>query len=306
MLFFVPTLLNSAASFVIIPIVKVSHWVSYSGSSLPVFIRDRLDLMYEIENLRSDLVLVNEYRLIKNSILEENIQLRRLMGDENQNRILAGIIGRPGMMPHDSLIIDQGIDDGVVPGAPVFIGENTVIGIVKHTTGNTSLVELSTSNNFVTTVYIVGPDIYATAVGVGGGKMRVGVPQGIELSVGDLVLMPSIISGLYGEISVVKSDPTGPEQYGYVSPHTSIASLRFVSVGQAPLEHVSFEEAQYILANNKTTIFTVPVPDEILIDVDDEVPVESENLLEISNIYNSSETTTQSEETVSEINLNEE
>ncbi len=150
----------------------------------------------------------------------------------------------------------------------MYIASSTVIGVVNKVFQKNAVVELITSPGFTSSVYIIGPDIYTTAEGVGGGQLRVGVPQGIALSEGDLVILPSIASGVYGEVSVVDSIPTRPEQYGYVSPQTPLSSLRLVGVGDAPLEPVSFEEAQAIVKESKDALFGVPVPEDLLITAD--------------------------------------
>lgn len=253
---------------VVAPINISKTWVSESGNSLPQYLRNRSELIDEISDLRLQIAETSGDRSTVKTLAKENQELRSLLGDDGEERILAGVIGRPGVLPYDSLMIDQGTADGVVNGAPVYIGDNTVIGIIKNATVHTSLVELVTTTGFEATVYIIGPDIYTNAVGVGGGQFRVGVPQGILLQEGDLVVLPSLTSGVYGEISLVKSEASRPEQYGYVSPKTPIASMRLVSVGKTSLQSISFDDAQKILNETKTTVFVVPVPDDILVDTD--------------------------------------
>jgi len=265
-LFLVPKAVNLAVSIVVAPINITKHWITESSGSLPQYFRNRSELLDEMSTLRSKLDSVSSDRMAIQILIKENKELRSLLGDEGEERVLAGVIGRPGALPYDSLMIDQGTEQGVNVGAPVYIGENTVIGIVKNATAHTSLVELVTTEGFKATVYIIGPDIYTNAVGMGGGQLRVGVPQGILLSEGDLVVLPAVTSGVYGEVSVVQSEPSRPEQYGYVSPRIPIASIRLVSVGRTPLHNVSFEEAQIILRENKTTVFSIPVPEDILVD----------------------------------------
>jgi len=265
-LFLIPKVFNVLVATVVAPVNATKTWVKESGASLPQYFRNRSELVDEISELRSRLAVTSGDHFTLQTLAKENRELRSLLGDEGDERIVAGIIGRPGVLPYDMLMIDQGTSDGIYEGAPVYIGENTVIGIVKNATTFSSLVELITTSGFESTVYIIGPDIYTNAVGVGGGQVRVGVPQGIALSEGDLVVLPSVTSGVYGAVSVVQSEPTRPEQYGFVSPKTPLSSIRLVSVGRTPLEPVSFEEAQAVVEQVKTDLFTVPVPDEILVD----------------------------------------
>lgn len=265
-LFSMPSVFRSVASVVVAPVNSVKHWFLESGESFPQYLRNRKEILDELSFVRSELAATGGERHTIWTLTQENEELRSLLGYEGEERVLAGVIGRPGNLPYDSLMIDQGLRDGVKEGAPVYIGEGTVIGIVKSAAPQTALVELITTPGFEATVFIMGPNIYTNAVGVGGGQLRVGVPQGIVLSEGNMVVLPSITSGIYGEISVIQSEPTRPEQYGFVSPHTPLSGIRFVSVGTIPMQSVTFEEAQEILAGIKSEVFTVPVPDGILVD----------------------------------------
>tara|TARA_B100000745_G_scaffold44161_1_gene26704 strand:+ start:1544 stop:2395 length:852 start_codon:yes stop_codon:yes gene_type:complete len=263
-----PKVFRTVASVVVSPVVMTKSWFAESGSSFPQYLRNRKELLDELALMRTELAATGGERHTIKTLAQENEELRSLLGYEGEERILAGVIGRPGNIPYDSLMIDQGVSDGVREGAPVYIGDGTVIGIVKNAAPQTALVELITTPGFEATVFIMGPDIYTNAVGVGGGQLRVGVPQGIELAVGDMVVLPSITSGIYGEVSVVQSEPTRPEQYGFVSPHTPLSGIRFVSVGTTPMQSVSFEEAQQILGEIRSEFFMVPVPEDILIDTE--------------------------------------
>ena len=268
LLFVVPKVLHIVASVVVVPVQSIHHWFSESGSSFPQYLRSRSELASEIQTLKSEVAIQNSNIYTLKSLTQENATLRKLLGEEQHTRIVAGIIGRPGALPYDSLMLDKGTQSGIQVGAPVYVGTDTVIGVVKSATAGTALVEMITSPGLQTTVYILGPDIYTTAVGIGGGQMKVGVPQGIMLSIGDIVVVPSIVSGVYGEISVVQSEASRPEQYGFVSPETPIASIRLVSVGAQPMQPVSFKDAQRIIDEVKTKLFVVPVPEDILIETD--------------------------------------
>jgi len=253
------------ASLVVAPVNMAKHWLSDSSASLPQYFRNRSDLVTELKELRSEISTTGNTFTIK-ALEKENKTLRSLLGNTENKKILAGVIGRPGVLPYDLLMLDQGSNAGIAKGAPVFIGEDTIIGIIKSVTADTSLVEMITTDDFHSTVYIIGPDIYTNAVGIGGGQLRVGVPQGITLQEGDLVVLPAVESGVFGEISVVQSEASRPEQYGYVSPNIPIASIRFVSVGKHPLTNISFEDAQKNVEETKISVLTVPVPDDILVD----------------------------------------
>ncbi|MCA9361606.1 hypothetical protein KC845_03555 [Candidatus Kaiserbacteria bacterium] len=262
----IPTISASIASIVISPVTKTKTWFAESTANLPMFFRDRTELINEISVLKSDLAGAGGNQFTIRTLTQENDELRSLLGYEGEERVLAGIIGRPDELPYDVLMIDRGSKDGIVEGAPVFINDSTIIGLVRSVTFQSSVVELITTPGFETTVFIIGPNIYTNALGIGGGQMKVGVPQGIQLSEGDLVVIPSITSGVYGEISFVQSEPTQPEQYGFVSTHIPLSSMRLVSVGKTPVSTISFEEAQEILKTQRQNLL-LPIPADVLVEV---------------------------------------
>jgi hypothetical protein len=115
----------------------------------------------------------------------------------------------------------------------VYIGADSVIGLVSDVYPTHSFVTLFTTPGFLATVYLTGPDVTATLEGLGGGVARVKMPQGIAMQIGDLVHVPSVQPGLYGQIAWIESEPTQPEQFGYITPEIPIQSLYQVAVGSA-------------------------------------------------------------------------
>ena len=263
----VPYLFSGAVALVFTPINATKTWFTQSTASLPQYLRNRSALLEQVNDLQEQRAEQSGSEHTVNLLSKENEQLRSLLSDTQQEKILAGVIGRPNQLPYDVLVLDKGYADGIVEGAPVFIG-GSVVGIIQKTFITSSVVVLITSPDFVTSVFIVGPDIYTNAVGLGGGQLRVGVPQGIEINEGDLVILPAVSSGVYGTINAIESVASRPEQYGYVSPEIALSSIRLVGVGRTPLAPISFEEAQEIVKDEKAALLQVPVPEDILIVAD--------------------------------------
>jgi hypothetical protein len=113
--------------------------------------------------------------------------------------------------------------------------------------------------------YIIGPNIYTYAEGMGGGMLRVQVPQGVPLSVGDTVILPAIDSGVYGAIAEVTTSPTQPEQYGYVPMINNLQSMQYVSIGNEAIVPHSYEEAEVLVEAVRADLFTVDLPPGVLV-----------------------------------------
>lgn len=263
--YLVPRLLFLVVSIVFYPINAAQSWFYESSASLPQYLRDRSELVEEMQLLEQKVLEQGGAEHTVSLLKRENEELRALLADDESDRILAGVIARPNQLPYDVILLDQGTDDGVVEGAPVYIGNNTVIGYIHRTTARSSQVTLVTSPGFRSTVFVFGPDIYTTAVGQGGGLVRIGVPQGIDLNEGDLVVLPSVTSGVYGEVEYIESASTQPEQYGFVAPSIPLHSLRLVSIGRTAIVGNDFTSVEANVDSAYAKYFTAPVPEGQLI-----------------------------------------
>lgn len=264
-----PKLFGYIGSFVLYPVVEVEQWLAESGGAIPTYFRDRSELLAVERDLRQQLAEHAGAHLTAAALEEENAAFRNILGATVAPRIAAAVVGRPPALPYDVFLIDRGSADGVVADAPVYAAENRAIGFIASVYEHSALVVLITSPGYESTVYIYGPNIYTTAEGQGGGSLRVSVPQGIELSEGNLVTIPSLDTGVYGTLSVIDSEPSRPEQYGYVSVDEPLAGIRYVSVGSAPIAAMTFEEAKAAVESVRADLLTVPVPQGILIDTED-------------------------------------
>jgi cell shape-determining protein MreC len=256
-------ILHTVATVVTSPFYAVASYLEHSSAIVPALFRDRsalLDTQYELE---ARLAAGQGAQLELAHALEENDELRALLGTARETRIAAGVIGRPPYTPYDTLILDRGSDSGIQEYAPVFLGSGLAIGYVHSTTERSALVTLFSSSGVETSVYIFGPDIFARAHGIGGGAIRIDVPQGIALAKGDLVVLPSLDSGVLGTIDAVESTPTGPEQHAFVTLASPIVTMRLVSVGTQPVEPIDFDTASASVDEAAKTLFTFPTPEII-------------------------------------------
>lgn len=214
------------------PVHAVHTWIQTSDSRLPLYLRDRNELITRIASLEQEVAIASGTDLTQQRLHEENQWLRQLLGADTDSRVAAAVIARPGQLPYDYLQIDKGYSDGIQAGAPVYVGRDNVIGIVTSTTEKYSFVELFTTPSFSATAFISGANVMATIDGYGGGVARVRVPQGVPLKIGDLVHLPSLDPGVFGRIAYLENEPSQPEQFGYIALSQPIASIHYVSVGK--------------------------------------------------------------------------
>ncbi len=271
-----PWFISRISAAVLYPFHASSAWIKSSDGMIPLYLRSRAELVKEVEAVRKVQASQVGTQLSIQRLLEENMQLRALTKSEQVgDRLIARVLDRPNHLPNDVIQIDQGSDHGVVIGAPVYNGIDGVVGLVIHTTKTYSFVDLFTSPGFLSTAYILGPNIFAPIEGVGGGVARVKLPQGVPIREGQLVIMPGVSSAIYGEIVSVQNEPTQPEQYGYVTPSQSINSLLYVTVGPETIlnrDNVTFEAemrekirqaANIQFSNNATTSTSTNLSSEV-------------------------------------------
>jgi cell shape-determining protein MreC len=226
-----PWVISSISYVILYPFHATSVWVKTSDSVLPTYLRSKADLVKELEDLRIKISTSVGTEQSIQRLIEENMDLRSMLRmEKSEDRLVARVLKRPNILPYDLLQIDKGSEDGVVVGAPVYSGLDSLIGIVVSVTNTHSFVDLFTSPDFTSTAFIFGPDIFAPIEGMGGGVARVKLPQGVSIKVGQLVILPGVSSAVYGEIIEVQNEPTQPEQYGYIAPPLGINNLLYVSV----------------------------------------------------------------------------
>lgn len=261
--FVIPAATSTVGSTVLFPIHMTKLWFIESSHALPVYLRNKDELLSKIDELERQITEMSVTQASRNRLHKENQQLRSMLElPVEQTRLLGRVIARPTQLPYDVLQIDIGARDGVVTGAPVYLGHDQVLGFISFTAARYALVTLVTSPEQLGTAYVFGPNIYARTEGVGGGVLRIRIPQGVPVDEGDLAILPAVDIGQFGIITHIETRPTEPQQYAYVSLPVSLQSIRYVSVGTAPIEQVSFREVVERVEAASTTMFAVDVIDD--------------------------------------------
>lgn len=265
--YLIPKTATYVAQVVVQPVLTVDRWVRESQAAIPSFVRSRAALEAERNELEATLARSAANEAVITTLQAENASLRQQLQSASSTRLHADIITQPPFVPYDRLVLNRGARDGVVVGAPVFAAANVVIGTIIATTPGQSIASLVTSAGVESTVYVFGPDIYTTAVGQGGGVLRIGVPQGVTLSEGNPVTIPAAGQSVIGSISHIETEPSRPEQFGYVPLPIALKQLRSVTIGTDAITPTTFTEAREVVDAVRQEYFTVPVPEGVLIDI---------------------------------------
>lgn len=251
------------------PFYMLRTWFQSSESAIPFFFRSRAALEAEIASMRDQRSAAEYDELRLRSLEEENANLREAT-EVGVPRIVADVVRRPNETPYDTLIINKGAADGVKESAIVYGRAESAIGSVRRVFAKSSLVVLFSTPGELSPVYIYGPNIFARAEGIGGGVLRVEVPQGIEIAVGDPVVVPAA-RGVYGAIDHIESSPSNPAQYAFVAQEPAMTALRFVSVDQEPLANMSRTDIEAMLLPAKEATSSHPGFVPLLKEIEDAI-----------------------------------
>ncbi len=252
---------ESVTSGISATLFSIRNYFHTSSATVPVFLRSRNELSMEIQELKQQLASSKGLDVTIDTLTQENEELRALLGASSTPRIVAGVVGRPPFTPYDTVVLDQGSDDGIVEYAPVFVGNNRAIGYVRKVFSESALVTLFSSPDVETTVYIFDSHIFTTAYGIGGGVVHLSVPQGVSLSEGSVVVLPSLDGGILGTVDEVQSIPTEPEQHAYVTLGMPLQGIHFVAVGAQPVEERTFADVQTVIDREEQKRFIIDVPE---------------------------------------------
>jgi cell shape-determining protein MreC len=231
-----PRIFGWVGQVIMFPIHATNQWYSSSEARLPMYLKEQGALIDRIYVLENELAVAASTDLTQQRLYEENVWLRQLLGATTTPRIAAAVIARPTQLPYDLLQIDQGEENGIKVGAPVYIGADNVIGVIVNTAPNYAFAQLFTTPGFSVSAFISGANVMATLDGYGSGVARVRVPQGVPLAVGNLVHVPSLEPGVFGRVEYVENRPSQPEQYGYISMPKPLSGINYVAVGAQTIE----------------------------------------------------------------------
>lgn len=268
--FMAPAVTRFIGGILIQPVLVVEQWVQISDAAIPTYLRNRAALEAERDALQAEVATHATLTAERDVLRAENDYLRSLVAEDgaaSSSLVIASVLSQPPYTPYDRIILNRGSRHGVSVGAPVFIGERIAVGSIVQTTPWQSVAELISSPGVESTVYVFGPDIYTTAVGQGGGVLEIGVPQGVTIAPGNPVTLPVGSQGVIGSVEYVESAPSGPEQYGYVTLPETLPGLQTVAIGTAPITPLTFEEARVLVGGTRSSLFTVPVPEGVLVDI---------------------------------------
>jgi cell shape-determining protein MreC len=218
-------------------------------------------LVRERDSLRDRAAMLESENTMLKVASNYDDAIQKVINTEHSEDVVASIISRPNFTPYDSLLIDKGTRDGVRDGAVVYRDGNTAVGFIRHAYESLSHVVLFSTAGVETLVYLPATNILVQALGMGGGTIRLTIPQGVVVHEGDIATYPTLSPSPIGRIQSISTTPTNPDAFAFITlpdiPFSMFAvrvSARSYEAPDATLIEKNMRDA----TTTATTYFTIP------------------------------------------------
>lgn len=213
------------------PIWSAENSVIYGFSSFLNYFKSKSSLANQNQILKDENARLYGLILEADSLRKENEYFKKILGrEEIKNTILATVLVKPNKSLYDTLIIDIGSNQGVLPGNIVFANGEIEIGVISSVYKKSSIVTLYSSPKYKSSVIFPETNMTIDLEGTGGGGFYFIVPRDVVINEGtiftSLSLMPHPVA-IVGKIVSSQRD-----SFKKIIAHSpiNIQELRFVEV----------------------------------------------------------------------------
>jgi len=224
--------LSNLSHYFFRPLLVFGNNISNGFSNAGSFFSFKKNIISENESLKKELDQINARIINYDSVLDENLKLKEILGRKREDRkmAVATILTKPNRSPYDTLIIDLGKNQEVQESQRVFALGNIPIGKISETYANSSKVILYSNPEEKTEVIVSGKDTFIEAIGRGGGNFEIILPKDFNLENGTDILLPGINSYILGTVVKTISDPRDAFGKVLIASPINIQNLKFVEV----------------------------------------------------------------------------
>lgn len=199
------------------------------------------DLVREIVMLR-DALSKEKRKSFRTDLLErENESLRALLGRGSMSSTTlhaATVLARPAQTPYDTMLVDQGLVDGIITGSLVLVQDGIVLGYVADARSRSSLVRLFSSPGEEHAVLLTASTtVVATVEGIGNGSFKMRVPRDVGVAVGDPISLQVLAPYLLATASYTETDEVDAFTTAYFTAPVAQSELRSVLIDTDTVWH---------------------------------------------------------------------
>ena len=194
-------------------------------TSKKVLIAENNKLNQQVQNDQASLLELKTLEQENNDLKTELSYL-----PNPQTVMVAGVLAKPSDSLYNSLIIDQGSQDGVSVGQLVTAQGTIGLGTISSVSKTTATVQLFSGPQFNGDLVMKGQKITVPATGKGSGNFEIHIPHNINVVTGDTLAFPDSPNVIVGIIESVIFDPRDPFQTVLARTPVNIQELQFVEV----------------------------------------------------------------------------
>ncbi len=218
--------------FVFRPILVLENNLEEQWIIISSFFKSKKSIFMENENLKSELNEISARISNYNSVLEENTQIKEILGRKNEKTvmILAAILGKSNQNLYDTVIIDVGVKQKIKVGDTVFALGNVPIGRIAEAYADSSKVILFSSGGEKTEAMIASKNVFMPIVGRGGGNFEMILPRDFSVEKGNQVVLPGLTPYVLAIVQTIISDPRDALQKALLVSPVNIQELKFVEI----------------------------------------------------------------------------
>ena len=205
---------------------------SILNSSFFEYFKSKQVLIGERVAIEQKLFMAGNLLSINETLQNENEALKSLLNREDTKlkSILASVLVKPPQTPYDMLIVDIGEDYGIKVGDKVVANSNVFIGEVSEVFPSTVKIILYSTPGRKLSVVLGASSISVEAVGIGGGNFNIFLPREVEVKEGDVIVIPSITSNVFGVVEKVNFKDKDSFQTVFFKSPVNISELSFVEI----------------------------------------------------------------------------
>lgn len=196
-------------------------------------LKSKRSLVEENIKLKEQLVELQPSTYLINTLKTENSELKALLNrDIPDTAILASVLVKPSVSLYDTLIVDVGEDQGISEGDLVLVHGDFVIGNIAEVYRKTALVTLFSSEGREMDVTLGSEHLLVKALGRGGGNFETRLPRGVEVIIGDIVVLPNISTQIFGVVERIIVTPADQFQTILFKNPVNMAEVTWVEILQ--------------------------------------------------------------------------
>lgn len=229
---------------VVAPIVVLVLWYVFSwikkfqGSYVPIYsdvvslaFNSKQSLIKKVVDLQTTIDIQQASLATLSTIEKENISLKAELNREDSiNGTLGRVIVPPNRSIYNTLVIDVGLEDGIIVGQNVYAFGSIALGTVSDVGEHNSTVLLYSASGRQTVGTTTGSDIAVTLIGRGGGEYEVRMPRDIVFAEGGVISEQSLGTHPLATIQKIITDPRDPFQRLLAKVPVNLQTMKWVIV----------------------------------------------------------------------------